>query len=113
MSDSAIERRMIELRGLADDYGKAKAEAVYIDNYKKSKLAMLMKHAEREGVKTTSAQERDALAHPEYIALLDGLKAAIEVSERSRWLLEIAKIGSELYRTQQANERAERRGYGA
>lgn len=111
--NDAIERRMIELRELADGYAKAKSEAVYIENFKKSKLAILMKQAERDGAKTTSAQERDALAHPDYIALLDGLKAATEVSERSRWLLEIAKIGSELYRTEQANKRAERSGYGS
>jgi len=109
--NDAIERRMIELRGLADDYAKAQADAVYIENFKKSKLAILMKEAERNGVKTTSAQERDALAHPDYVSLLDGLKAATEVSVRSRWLLEIAKIGSELYRTDQANKRAEQRGY--
>ena len=112
MSD-AIERRMTELRQLADDYAKARANTVYLDEFRKSKIAILMKQAEQRGVKTAAAQERDALADPEYLTLLDGLKAATEVSERSRWLLRIAEMGSELWRTEQANARTEKRGYGA
>jgi hypothetical protein len=112
-SPETIEKRLQELRTLADDYAKARANTVYIEEFKKSKLALLMKEAERNGVKTAAAQERDALAHHEYIELLHGLRAATEVSERSRWLLRIAEMGSELYRTEQANQRAERKGYGA
>ena len=112
-SDEAIEKRMAELRTLADDYAKARANTVYLEEYRKSKIAILMREAEGKGVRTAAAQERDALAHPDYLALLDGLKAATEVSERSRWLLRIAEMGSELYRTQEASKRAERRGYGA
>lgn len=108
----AIERRMAELRQLADDYAKARANTVYLEDFKRSKIAILMKEAERNGVKTAAAQERDALAHPDYLALLEGLKAAVEVSERSRWLLRIAEIGSEIWRTEQANLRGERKGYG-
>jgi hypothetical protein len=109
----AIERRMAELRQLADDYAKARANTVYLEEFRKSKLAILMKAAEAQGVKTSAAQERDALAHPDYLALLDGLKAAVEVSERSRWLLRISEMGADIYRTEQATLRAERKGYGS
>jgi hypothetical protein len=109
----AIERRMAELRQLADDYAKARANTVYLEDFKRSKIAILMKEAEAKGVKTAAAQERDALAHPEYLALLAGLKAATEVSERTRWLLKISEMGAELWRTQESTRRAEMKGYGS
>jgi hypothetical protein len=109
----AIERRMAELRQLADDYAKARANTVYLEEFRKSKLAILMKAAEAQGVKTSAAQERDALAHPDYVELLQALKAAVEVSERSRWLLKIAEMGAEIWRTQESTRRAEMKGYGS
>ena len=112
MSD-AIEKRLQELRELAGEYAKAQAERTYLEEFRRSKIAILMKYAEREGFKSAAAQEREALANNEYLLLLDGLKAATEAAEKSRWLLKIAEMGCELYRTQQANQRVERRGYGA
>lgn len=113
MSTDAIERRLHELRELASKYAKAEATRTHIEEFKKSKLAMLMKAAEREGYQTAAAQEREARAHPQYVELLDGLKAATEQAEECRWMLKIAEMGAELWRTQQASLRAERRGYGA
>ena len=72
----------------------------------------MMKLAELEGHKTTAAQEREARAHPEYLALLEGLKVATEQSEKLRWQLEVAKLGVGVWQTLNANERAERRAYG-
>ena len=111
--DEAIERRMIELRDTAGKFAKAYAQKEYIDEFKKSKLAILMKKYEREGAKTSAQQERDARADPDYIQLLEALKTAVEDSERLRWELKIAEIGAEVWRTQQASKRAERKGYGA
>ena len=113
MDDDAIERRLAELRDTAKKYAKAFATREHLDEFKKSKLAILMKSAERDGFTTAAAQEREARAHPDYIALLDGLKAAVEDSEALRWELKIAEIGAEVWRTQQASKRAERKGYGA
>lgn len=111
--DDAIERRLTELRETAKQYSAAYAQREYLDEFKKSKLSILMKKAERNGHKTTAAQEREARADDEYLALLDGLKAATERSEALRWELKIAEIGAEVWRTKEANKRAERKGYGA
>ena len=108
-----LEERMEELRACAKVYAKAQATRVHLTEFRKSKKAILMKQAEREGYKTTAAQEREAYAHGEYIKLLDGLKEATQAAELARWELEIARMGSELWRTAQANQRAERKGYGA
>ena len=113
MSDDAIERRLQELRDTAKKYAVAFAQREYLDEFKKSKLAMLMKSAERDGFTTAAAQEREARAHVDYLGLLDGLKAATEAAESLRWELKIAEIGAEIWRTKQATARAERRAYGA
>lgn len=113
MSDEAIEKRMQELRETAQKYAKAVATREHLDEFKKSKLAILMKKYERDGFTSAVAQEREARADPSYIELLDGLKDAIQASEGLRWELKIAEIGAEVWRTQQASKRAERKGYGA
>lgn len=113
MSDDIIERRMAELRETAKKYAKAFAQREYLDEFKKSKLAMLMKKYERDGFNTAAAQEREARADSAYIELLDGLKTATETAEALKWELKIAEIGAEVWRTKEASKRAERKGYGA
>lgn len=113
MSDEAIEKRMQELRETAQKYAKAVATREHLDEFKKSKLAILMKKYERDGFTSAVAQEREARADASYIELLDGLKDAIQASEGLRWELKIAEIGAEVWRTQQASKRAERNGYRA
>lgn len=107
-----IEARLQELRDMADQFAKAYSERTYIEEMRKSKIAILMKQAEVEGHKTTAAQEREARAHPEYLALLEGLKVATEESEKLRWQLEVAKMRIAVWQSLQANERAERKVYG-
>lgn len=109
----SIEARLQELREIADQHAKAAAEAEYIREYRKALKANLMKQAEVGGHKTTAAQEREAYAHEDYAELLQGLKVAVEEATRLRWHLEIARMGAEVWRTKQANQRAERKGYGA
>lgn len=104
---------MDELRALGRKAAKARAEREYLDEFKKSKLAILMSEAEQAGVTTVAAQEREARRHPDYLALLDGLKQAVEECEGCEWDLRIALKGADLWQTKQANERAERRAYGA
>ncbi len=108
-----IEARLNDLRATAKKYATAFAMKEHLDEFKKSKLAILMKKYEREGFSTSAAQEREARADGEYIQLLEGLKAAIEESEALRWELKIAEIGAEVWRTKEASKRAERKGYGA
>ena len=89
----------------AGKYAQAKAERIYIEEFRKSKKALLMQTAQLRGVETMAAQERDAYANPEYIELLVGLKEAVEVEEKLRWQLIAAQMKIDLYRTEQANNR--------
>ncbi len=103
----AIEARLHELREQAKLYAKAEADRTYLEHFRKSKLAMLMKDAQVMGHETVAAQEREARTQPEYLELLEGLREATRIAEENHWLLKIAMRGSSLWQSQQANQRAE------
>jgi hypothetical protein len=107
MSQEAAEKRFDELEKLADQYAEAQAQADHLSEFRKSKKAMLMKEAELAGRTAAVIQERDAYSHPEYVKLLEGLKAATERALSCKWRLEIAKMRFEWARTKAANRRAE------
>lgn len=86
-------------------YAKAKAERVYLEHFRKSKKAMLMKDAEVEGAKTSAAQETVAYADPAYQELLVALRDATYREENARWKLVAAQAQVEIWRTDSANNR--------
>jgi hypothetical protein len=88
-------------------FAKAKADRVYLEEFRKSKKALLMKDALKQGIEAANAQEREAYADPEYIELLRGLAEAIEKEETLRWQLEAARMKTDIWRTEQANARLE------
>lgn len=88
----------------AKRFAEAKAERIYLEEFRKSKKAILMKRSLEE---TIGAQEREAYAHNEYQELLEGLKKAIEIEEKLRWDLIAAQARVEIWRSEQANMRAE------
>ena len=90
----------------AGKYARAKAERVHIEEYRKSKKALLMAECPE---KAANAREQYAYSHPEYIALLDGLKAAVEVEEQLRWAQIAAQLRVEIWRSQEASNRAQDR----
>lgn len=89
----------------AGKYAKAKSERIYLEEFRKSKKALLMQEAEIAGVTTSAAQERDAYANIEYRQLLEGLKEAVETEEKLRWQLIAAQMKVDIYRTESANNR--------
>lgn len=103
----AEEARFAELDALADSYAEAQAQADYLAEFKKSKLAMLMKDAEVSGATSAALQEREARRHDEYTALLLGIRSATEAAMTKKWKLEITRMRFEWARTKAANRRAE------
>ncbi len=86
---------------------EARAERVWIEEYRKSLKAILMKeHAALPAV----AQEREAYADPRYLAHLDALKVAVEAEEAARWRMVTAQAAVEVWRTLSANDRGMDRG---
>lgn len=93
------------IREKAAAYGKSKAQRVYLEEFRRSKKAMLMKDSLTMGVEAANAQEREALADPEYVALLIGLREAVAQEETLKWELESYRLDIEIWRTRQATER--------
>jgi len=90
----------------APAFAKAKSERVYLEEFRKSKKAILMSQSNAEAA---NAREQYAYAHDEYLSLLDGLRAAVETEEKLRWDLIAAQARVEIWRTEQANNRGQDR----
>lgn len=90
----------------AGKFAAARAQRVYLEEFRKSKKAILMGQST---AKSAVEREQYAYAHEDYLALLGGLKLAIEVEEKLRWDLVAAQARVEIWRTQSANARAQDR----
>jgi hypothetical protein len=90
----------------ASKFAGAKAQRVYLEEFRKSQKALLMAQCPAEAA---NAREQYAYSHADYLALLDGLKAAVEVEEKLRWDLVAAQARVEIWRTEQANNRHQER----
>jgi hypothetical protein len=87
-------------------YAEAKAHRVYLEEYRKSQKAMLMKKAMAEGrAKTAVAAEIEAYADSAYIEVLKGLEGAVEREEELRWGLVSAQARIDVWRSQEASNR--------
>lgn len=93
------------IRENAEAYGTAKGQRIYLEEFRKSKKALLMKDALGRGIEAANAQEREAYADTEYRQLLKGLQAAIVQEETLKWKIESARLDIEIWRTRQATER--------
>ncbi len=99
------------IREKAPAYGEAKAQRVYLEEYRKTKKAMLMKEALKLGVEAANAQEREAYADPAYHQVLKGLAVAIEAEETLKWEMESARLDIEIFRTREATNRMQDRAH--
>ena len=85
------------------EYAQAKAEVTYLEEWRKSKKAILFSQAIGN---TVADRENQAYAHPEYQELLKGLQAAVERAEELRWKLIAAQARIDVWRSQEASNRA-------
>lgn len=83
-------------------YAQAKANRVYIENYLRSAKSKMMMDSTATSI---AAKEMEAYATDNYIALLDGLKVAVETEEKLRWQLIAAQERVQIWRTQEATNR--------
>ena len=90
----------------APRYAKAKAQRLYLEEYRKTKKALLMRESDGKAV---ADREAFAYSHPEYVELLEGLKVAVEAEETFRYRLKAAELHVEIWRSKEASSRAEGR----
>ena len=62
----------------APRYAKAKAQRLYLEEYRKTKKALLMRESTGKAV---ADREAYAYSHPDYIELLEGLRVALGEGE--------------------------------
>lgn len=106
ITDQQAENALEYLRLNAAKAAKAKAERVYMEEYRKTvKSNMMQKHLD----KPLAAQEREAYASEEYKAHLLAMQAAIEADEYNRWGMVAATATLDAWRTEQANRRGEQK----
>jgi hypothetical protein len=88
-------------------FAEARSHRVYLEEYRKSQKAMLMKSALSDGrAKSAAVAEIEAYADPAYIEVLKGLEAAVEAEETYRWGLVSAQARIDVWRSQEASNRA-------
>ena len=83
---------------------KAKANRIYMDEYRKSLKAILMKRSQETSV---NAQEREAYSNQEYLDHLKAILEAVELEEELRWQMIAAQARVEVWRSQEATNRVE------
>ena len=88
-------------------YAQAKANRLYLEEFRKSKKALLMKDALARGYEAVNAQEREAYSNPYYLEILRGIKEATAEEEELRWKLEAAKMRVDVWRSEQATARTQ------
>lgn len=86
----------------AGRHAQAKANRVYLNEFRKSKKALLMNACTDKQV---AAKEAYAYSHPDYIALLEGLREAVVVEETLHWKQRAAELRVEVWRSKNANNR--------
>lgn len=89
----------------ASKFGEAKAQRIYLEEFRKTKKALLMKEALEMGIESAVAQEREAYASVDYQLLLKGLQVAIEREETLKFMLVAAQMKADIWRSEQASER--------
>ena len=105
IADERVEKALDYLRASVDSAAKARAERIYLAEWLKSLRAQQMQLAPPG---TVADREAWALSSDEYIAALQGFKAAVEIDESCRFKREAASALIEAWRSASANERASR-----
>jgi hypothetical protein len=104
LDDIDIFETLEYIKRTAPKYAKAKADRIFMEEFRKSLKASLMATQVGDPV---NAQERYAYAHHEYTRHLEAMQIAIQQEEEYRWKLVAAQALVEVWRSLSANQRAE------
>jgi hypothetical protein len=87
-------------------FAESKAHRVYLEEFRKSQKAILMKSAIACGIaKSSAAAEMEAYADNAYVELLKALETATESEEKLRWGLVSAQARIDVWRSMEASNR--------
>jgi hypothetical protein len=106
IGDETLEKVLEWLSKSAIPASKARAERIYLEEYRKSLKALIMCKSTADSV---AAKEVEAYANSEYRQHLEAIRIAVEADEKFRWMLTTAQVKVEVWRSEQANSRAAER----
>ena len=102
VEENDLQKALKCLRENAAPLASAKAKRIYLEQFRKSKKAILFQEAPQGSI---ADRESYAYAHDEYVYLLQGLQEAVEQEETLKWKMTAAQCYIEVWRTEQANNR--------
>jgi hypothetical protein len=102
ITDEEIDKALDYLRDNARDAAQAKANRIYVQEYRKVIKAQLMKE---HGAMSAVLQEREAYSDPRYIEHLEAIREAVSVDEGHSFLRSAADAKIQAWRTQSSNNR--------
>ena len=103
ISDDEVEKALCWLRDHAEEAAQITAERKYLEEFRKSKKAILFNQAPDGPI---AEKESWAYANKEYQDLLLGYQVAVGKDEKMKWLRTAAEAKISAWQTQQATHRA-------
>lgn len=103
IDESDIERALCYLRDEAPRDAQARANRLYLEQFVKTVLAQ--EQTKLTGMSATAAEAMARTSQP-YLDVLQAYKEAVHEDERRRFLRAAAEAKIEVYRTQEATNRA-------
>ena len=102
ITDEEIDKALDFLRDNAREAAQARADRVYVTEYRKYLKATLMKE---HGSLSAVLQEREAYSDPRYVEHLEAIRDAVAQDEQHRFMRVAAEAKIEAWRTQSSNNR--------
>lgn len=88
----------------ASVFSQAKADRMFIEGFLKTTKSRLMGLSD---AKSLGDREAYAYAHEDYVEQLEGLRVAVEIEERIKWLMTAAQAKIDIWKTNEYTKRAE------
>jgi hypothetical protein len=103
ITDQQVEDAVWWLKDQSAAMAKARAERLYLESFMKSKQSLLR---QRSGETSEHKRTDYALTHQEYIDLLEGYRAAVEIDEKMRFQRDANNKLIDAWQTMSSNKRS-------
>jgi type I site-specific restriction-modification system R (restriction) subunit len=107
ISEEQVEAALDYLRDSAEEAAEARAQRSHLVDYVKSLEALLMKEYD-DGETSAVIQKRNALAHPDFLKMLEAKKEAVKRDAKHQYLRDAAQARIDAWQTLSANYRGMR-----
>lgn len=109
ISDDEATKCIDYIANNCEELAELESKRKYLEKFRSSKRSILrieFRDDNQRKSKVTDGQCEDyARAHPDYIELLEGWKIVMERELKLKYMIEVAQIKLETYRTLSANQR--------